>query len=152
VAAICGLCKPRKRAGSTGVHRLFVRLESEEFRREGLFFGTPRAASPVAILGSAWLSKRSMAAELAGLSRQLHPGQEVPLSQHRIAGRCPPNRWCGVGCSMGRFTASRRERAWQPLDQVIRRWMRRLRTSKTLGFFEVRFRGKRPWRAFSTAS
>jgi hypothetical protein len=30
--------------------------------------------------------------------------------------------------------------------------MRRLRTSKNLGFFEVRFPGKRPWRAFSTAS
>jgi hypothetical protein len=40
----------------------------------------------------------------------------------------------------------------RPVDKVIRRWMQRLRTSKTLGFFEVHFRGKRLWKTFSTAS
>jgi hypothetical protein len=38
------------------------------------------------------------------------------------------------------------------VEKVIRRWMRQLRTLKNTGFFEVRLRGKRPWRAFSTAS
>jgi hypothetical protein len=42
--------------------------------------------------------------------------------------------------------------SWRPVEKFISRWMRRLRTSKTRGFFEVRFRGKRPWRAFPTAS
>jgi hypothetical protein len=40
----------------------------------------------------------------------------------------------------------------QRVDKVIRRWMRQLRPSKNLGFFGVRFRGKRPWRAFPTVS
>jgi hypothetical protein len=38
---------------------------------------------------------------------------------------------------------------WQPVDTVIRRWMRRLRTVKNLRFFTVGFREKRPWRVFS---
>jgi len=35
---------------------------------------------------------------------------------------------------------------------LIRRWMRRQRTPKNLGFFGVHIRGKTPWKVFSTDS